>query len=75
MATYRTTDRAVYLSDVGLMVYAGQDFTTDNAPGSTWEPLDDAAKAACKARFPDKYPDEPVQRGRPKLSPTTASED
>jgi hypothetical protein len=75
MATYRTTDQAVYLSDVGLMVFVGQTFTTDAVPGSTWEPLDDAAKAACKARFPDKYPDEPVQRGKPKLSPTTGSED
>jgi len=75
MALYRTTDQAVYLSDRGLMVFVGETFETDNVPGSTWEPLDDAAKAACKAQFPAKYPDEPVQRGRPKLSPITASED
>lgn len=57
MATYRTTDQAVYLSDKGLMVFVGEEFTTDNVPGSTWEPVDDEALAKCRERFPDRYPD------------------
>jgi len=62
MPLYRTTDQAVYLSDVGRMVFVGEEFTTDNVPGSTWEPLDDEAKAACKKQFPARYPDEPKGR-------------
>jgi len=65
MATYRATDQAVYLCDKGLMVFVGQEFETDAVPGSTWEPVDDAAKAACKARFPDKYPDTPTRGRKP----------
>lgn len=62
MATYRTTDQAVYLCDKGLMVFVGEEFTTDTVPGSTWEPVDDDALAKCRERFPDKYPAAP--RGR-----------
>ena len=68
MALYRTTDQAVYLSDKGLMVYVGQEFTTDAVPGSTWEPLDKDAIAKVKAKFPEKYP--PVKGGAKALPDT-----
>lgn len=64
MATYRTTDTAIYLSDEGRMVFVDQEFTTDNVPGSTWEPVDDEALAKCKVEFPDRYGDAPARRGR-----------
>lgn len=66
MATYKTTDTAIYLSDEGRMVFIGEQFTTDNIPGSTWDPVDDEALAKCKAAFPDKYPadEAPARRGR-----------
>ena len=65
MATYKTTDTAIYLSDEGRMVFVGEQFITDNIPGSTWEPVDDEALAKCKATFPDRYADDGApKRGR-----------
>jgi len=64
MARYRATDIAVYLCDQGRMVFVGEEFSFDGPAGSTWEPIDDAAKAACKAAFPEKYPDEAPAKGR-----------
>jgi len=49
MATYKAT-QPVYLSGTGQFVVAGDEFTTDLAPGSTWEPVDDGAKAAIAER-------------------------
>jgi len=73
MATYRTTDQAVYLCDKGLLVFVGEEFTTDAVPGSTWEPVDAEAIAKCKERFPDRYPDEPA-RGRKKSADSDLAE-
>lgn len=65
MATYRTTDQAVYLCDKGLMVFVGEEFTTDAYPGKTWEPVGADALAKCKEAFPDRYADQVRGRKKP----------
>ncbi|NOW44160.1 hypothetical protein FHW96_000287 [Novosphingobium sp. SG751A] len=55
MATYRANGSPIYLCDEGRMVADGDLFTTKAIPGKFWEPQDDEAQAACKARFPENY--------------------
>ncbi|WP_062788566.1 hypothetical protein [Novosphingobium capsulatum] len=62
MARYQS-EQPVYLSNEGRYIVAGEEFTADHVPGSTWQPLDDEAKAAIEAR--DKAKDDaPPRRGR-----------
>jgi hypothetical protein len=49
MARYKS-EQPVYLSNEGRYIVAGEEFTADHVPGSTWQPLDDEAKAAIEAR-------------------------
>jgi len=63
MARYKS-DQPVYLSDQGRYIMPGEEFTGDYVPGSTWEPLDDDAKAAIAAR--DKAKDDAPAKTRPR---------
>lgn len=56
MATYKAT-MDVYLSGEGRFINAGNTFSSDCIPGSTWEPLDDDAKAAVAERDGVRDPD------------------
>jgi hypothetical protein len=70
MARYKS-DQPVYLSNEGRYIQPGEEFSGDHVPGSTWEPLDDDAKAAIAAR--DKAKDDaPSKRGR---KPAVADDD
>lgn len=55
MATYKAT-MDVYLSGEGRFINAGNTFSSDCIPGSTWDPLDDDAKAAVAARDAEAKP-------------------
>jgi hypothetical protein len=56
MATYKAT-MDVYLSGEGRFINAGNTFSSDCIPGSTWDPLDDDAKAAVEERDGVRDPD------------------
>lgn len=62
MARYKS-DQPIYLSDEGRYVQPGEEFDAKHVPGSTWQPLDDEAKAAVEARDKAKA-DATPKRGR-----------
>jgi hypothetical protein len=87
MATYKAT-MDVYLSGEGRFINAGETFSSNCIPGSTWDPLDDDAKAAVAERDGVRDPDsasasdaeaqpkgngEPVSGGEPDAKPTTGA--
>jgi hypothetical protein len=54
MARYRA-QAALYMGR-GVTIKPGETFTSDATPGRNWQPLDDVAKAAVDAAFPNGKP-------------------
>lgn len=62
MARYRAKARLF----LDRLIESGEEFSSDGVPGQNWDPIDDDAKAAVQAQFPNGLTPDPMKlQGKP----------